>query len=744
MHFASVLRNEWRASASAGGDGHFNNNPYPWTTAGSTASGGPAHNPTSTSISTPFDNDYYDDLPPPLPPACPGHHIASYEEEENDTAQHKQLESAETSYQSTSREMSAATSNSDLESVAEEPEPAVESSDRFFRSLLQTCSQGFHSIEPAERTPEIRRGLMACQLGLDYLDALANHDDEAAEQVRKMEAATTQQERRLANHRQLENKRTGRYIPRLPAEILLRVFNFACYNEGFGTYPPSRSVQKTLFSCSLVAKDWNRPANAVLWKRVNMSDHPGRFGRFVLGSATSKYNKRESSALVRVLSVACTDADLSLLSVACHHTTELHSLELQRTRDMDACSYRLLQRLPNRFPSLRSLVADNILPIAWPDLVKLCATCPLLSNLHISFPTMTTDSPVEFEPPTAADFETLFAGIPFLQSLSLWRVPIPADKEDAIVNSLAKHCKNLRAVRIDDCGRELTMSLFQSMWNQCRQLQCITLRMIRHPPCFAPVHLEALPTLRTLLVDGCWLSDDLLGYIGRSAPNLETLYIENDWRDSYGAIGSVVHITDHGIMMIAPHLRNLRTISLVGLMGNPHLSARSVRSLLSYNRNVSALNLARPNHAESTLTDESLLYLAPCLTRLRRLELYMQCQISEDALAQALADACRLISLGLSGCHQLTDATVGVLTQLCPFLERLDMAGVSCSDAGLQRLIDAGKHLRECVVDCGQGENVRWGDVINFDDPWSEEVFSPYSVWEKEVRRVAGLAGFVY
>ncbi|TPX71119.1 hypothetical protein SpCBS45565_g01380 [Spizellomyces sp. 'palustris'] len=632
-------------------------------------------------------------------------------------------------------EMAAQAEDDEIESA--HGETSAEGSHRFFRSLLQSCSQGFHSIDPNAHTPEVRRAMLACQLGLDYIDALNNKaDEEAAEKVRKLEAVANETTDTPNEGSSVQR----RYIPRLPAEILLRMFNFVCYNGGNIGYVPSKAV-RTLFSCSLVARNWNQPANAVLWKRIYMADQPARFGRFVLGSATSKYNKRECSALVRVLSVACTDADLSLLSVACHHTTELHSLELHRTRDPDAQSYRLLQRLPDRFPSLRSLVADTIHPSAWRDFLRLCQTCPLLSNLHISF--ASADDNDAFEPPRAADFEALFSCIPFLQSLSLWRVPLPAN-EEAIVGSLATHCRNLRAIRIDDCGTDLTMGLVVDVWNRCRQLQCITLRNIRQPPRRSSINLEALHSLRTLLIDGCWLSDDLLLCIGRHAPNLETLYMENDWRDATGVVGSVVHITDRGLLGLAPHLRNLRTVSLVGLMGGPHLTARSVRALLSFNRNVTALNLARPDHALAHLSDSILLELAPCLMNIKRLELYMQTELSQDAIAQALSDAYRLVSLGLSGCHQLSDATISALPQLCPMLERVDMAGVTCSAQGMQTLVDAAKRLRECVVDCGMGDGVRWGKVMHFDDPWSEDVFSPYSVWEREVRRVARVAGFVY
>ncbi|KAI9097010.1 hypothetical protein DFS34DRAFT_131634 [Phlyctochytrium arcticum] len=623
----------------------------------------------------------------------------------------------------------------ELDSIPEDS--GAEPSHEFFRSLLETCAQGFNSINSCCQTSEVRRAVMACQLGLDYINTLNDETDEAAmERARVLSSAVIGT--RASTNRSYVQKQPS--LSRLPAEILLRIFNFVCILGGVSGFLAPKSA-RTLHACALVARHWTQPANTVLWKRIHMAGQPARFGKFVLGSATSKYNKRESSALVRVMSVACTDADLSLLSVACHHTPELHSLELLRAREADTQSYRLLQRLPHRFSSLRSLVADTFEPSSWRDLFRLCQTCPLLSNLHISFAFDANYDTTDL--PQVPDYEALLSCIPFLKSLSLWRVPLPAD-EEGFGYALASNCQNLRAIRIDDCGSTLSMGLVMDIWNRCRQLQSISLRMIRQPPRHGWPQLETLPTMRSFLIDGCWLTDDMIMSIARAAPNLETFYVENDWRDGSDSVGSVVQLTDRGIFGLAPHFRNLRTLSLVGLMGEPHLSSKSVKALLSYNRGLTSVNLARPHHANAFLEDAALVDLAPNFMSIRRLELYMQTHISEEALAETLSDAYRLISFGMSGCVQLTDKTVAALPHLCPMLERLDIAGLTLTPPGLQALLDGAPRLSEVVVDPLVGSQVHWGRVMQFDDPWSEDVFSPYSVWEREVRRVAGVAGFVY
>ncbi|KAJ3296177.1 hypothetical protein HK104_001914 [Borealophlyctis nickersoniae] len=609
-------------------------------------------------------------------------------------------------------------------------------STRFFHTILQMCSQGFASIDSAAYTPASRRAMLACQLGMDCIAALGTGEErDVVARVRRLSVGSLDLDQ--SSLPKVPPRPRRRFRPPLPVEILYRIFSYVRGPQG--GYIHSRAV-RTLFSCSLVARHWNPPANAALWQRIHMVDQPSRFGRFVLGAATSKYNKRDCGPLVRVLSVACTDADLSVLTVACHHTSELHSLELHRTSTPDAGSFRLLPRLRNRFPQLRSLIADMVHPSAWLDVMEVCRTCPQLQNLHISFATLDSQEPCQ--PLSAFDLTALFSAIPHLQSLSLWRVPLPSER-GAVTSALASYCKDLRAIRLDDCGRDLSMDLVVDLWNACPRLECITLRMIQLPPTSnSATLLNPLPFLRTLLIDGCWLTDNLLSEMGEKAQALETLYVENDWRHDRNG-GWVVRLTDLGFTTISAHLHNLKALSLVGLTGSTHISPSSIQTLLTHNPSITALNLARPAHAESFLTDTFLSSIAPYLSNIRTLELYMQTKLTEDALLDCLSHTPHLLTLGLSGCGQITDATLGMLPPLCPSLERLDMAGaVRCTTWGVQRLVDSAGRLRECVAPEVQG--VRWGKVMCLDDPWSEEVFSPYGVWEREVRRIARVSGLVY
>jgi hypothetical protein len=77
------------------------------------------------------------------------------------------------------------------------------------------------------------------------------------------------------------------------------------------------------------------------------------------------------------------------------------------------------------------------------------------------------------------------------------------------------------------------------------------------------------------------------------------------------------------------------------------------------------------------------------------------------------------------------------------------MAGSSSvTSQGIQRLVDSAKKLRECVVTMDDKEDkdapVRWGNVMQYDDPVSEDVFSPYSVWEQYLSSLGKKEGIVY
>ncbi|KAJ3406571.1 hypothetical protein HDV05_005957, partial [Chytridiales sp. JEL 0842] len=646
----------------------------------------------------------------------------------------------------------------------------------FLYAVLRTCLEGFQALPSSvvKGTRAVVEAKAALKMGLEYVKVL---DGGLAESIVSQTRHSTKTLHTASinlrapptsgsSSSSRKQKQTDEVVDarasNLPAEVLLRVFGFLTEPEPGAPLPAS-----SLRECASVCKSWHSPASTQLWKRLSMDDDLPRLSRLVLCLTTSQASSQRQppqtkplsppkASLVRVISISCSDADLALLITLSSHLTSLHSLELRRSTLPNSTSYRLLDRLPGRFPSLRSLFADTIPPSALENCMEIVRTTPELQSLHISLsaPSLHSTPTLPLNPNTLS---TLFAHLPNLKTLSLWRVPLPRDA-GLWVPSLASSCPNLKAVRIDDCG-DISMDVFVDLWRRCEGLECLVFRKLKRRAAFTDLLLR--PTMTRVVLDACWVNDALLESVGVCAPNLEVFYVEDDWADDdfrHPEAPTVVgELTEKGVEALARHLRGLRTMTFIGFPGRRNFGAPALRALLDANPQCTALNLARMHplwpHA---ISDTFLLDLAPSLGRIEVLELYIQNRISEQALIQTLTIASsiscppsssstsplntrnptsggRLLRLGLSGCNQIGDSTLKTLPHLFPRLERLDMKGSRVTSSALQSLVSTCKNLKECCVDLEDVEGmeeVEWGKVVQRDDPVSEEVFSPYSVWE--------------
>ncbi|KAJ3063815.1 hypothetical protein HK102_008377 [Quaeritorhiza haematococci] len=566
---------------------------------------------------------------------------------------------------------------------------------------------------------------------------------------------------------------------------------------------PASLGQRTLVSCALVNTHWNAAASSILWKRLDMGDSPIRFSNFIMGAAESKVyqccnrglcnggggGNGDSSAppphgpftaaghRVKLLSVCGTDTDLALVESASQLLTGLVTLELHKSR-ISPPSYRLLSRLPGHFPQLRSLIADVVPASSWNAWMDLCATCPHLQNLHISF---SEGDSHEFSPATV-DMDYVFSRIPNLHVLSLWRVPLP---DDEVILKVASHCPNLRAVKLDDCG-DVSMNALVILWNRCTKFESLVMRRVRKPLCFGALAkafgvlpggggedltsvyggssgmntmkpnptdansttrwsnptgndegfsiLSHRPTFRTLIFDSCMVSDILVSELTQRAPNLEYLYIEEDFvpaflsnwvnpnpqlqphnpadpyqqqqpqqlythgtttNSDHTAYIRVSSVTNSGIDAMISNTHRLRIVSIIGFL--PSLPC--FIKVLQSNPDLIGVNFARPSLArDAFLNDEFCLAIAPYMKNVRGLELYSQWKFSESALLAVLANAPELRHLGVANCEQVTDRVLDAMPLLCPRLKRLDVSRTRVTRGGLMRFFEHARELRECVV----------------------------------------------
>ncbi|KAJ3105849.1 hypothetical protein HDU97_007493 [Phlyctochytrium planicorne] len=669
----------------------------------------------------------------------------------------------------------------------------------FLYSVLVHCMQGLRGAQDLKST-DLSRAISACRMGLDYINIIDNGVAQNEVQHRYVSEPGTSGKTKAKGRKvgRPKNKSNGgnRSLS-LPAEILLRVFSFLSEPDMPSTSSSAPSnlspgvPASALYACSLVSRQWDAQASTELWKRVTMDDDAPRLSRFVMSLSATTLSGRHRGHLVRVMSIACTDAEMSLLALAANRLPNLHSLELRRSFIPNAASYRLMNRLRGRFPSLRSLVADMIPPAALADLISIVRGSHLLSNLHVSVGAPDYGGMLSREGLAGAPepIQSLLWKIPNLRSISFWRVTLPRD-EGLWVPALASSCPGLKAIRIDDCG-DISMDILVGIWRRCDIIECISMRKVKRRTAFT--ELVRRPSMNRVVLDGCWMNDGLCANIGRCAPNLEIFYVEDDWADDdfkHPLAPTVVNeLTDAGVLELAKYQHNLRAITFIGFPGRRNFRASSLRALLDSNPSCFALNLARMDPQwPYRMSDSWLLELSSSLRNIEVLELYIQNGVTEEGFLESLRRAAaagakprglgvdvngsdssmvdseqqggigagRIRRLGLSGWSQLSDRTLYCLPMLCPRLERLDMAGANVTAVGLQSLVDAAERFRECVVTVppveGEEEGVggvgvggvRWGNVMQYDDPVSEDVFSPYSVWEREVRRLGKKDGIIY
>ncbi|KAJ1552354.1 hypothetical protein HK405_011640, partial [Cladochytrium tenue] len=410
--------------------------------------------------------------------------------------------------------------------------------------------------------------------------------------------------------------RPRRLTAAVPPEILLRIFGVLSEAAEQSLELSSASV---LYACTLVCKSWNQAASAELWKRISVEDDAPRLGRLAISLSLSSVMGHKYGGFIRVVSVACTDAELSLLTTAAPFLGSLDSLELRRSTIKAASSYRLLAQLPGKLQSVRSLIADLIPASALLDVVQLAWSFTHLGHLHVTMgpadsrpvpvgipghergqtplllsPAALTDAtalplaatavsapdaprdsspavarvaptPVSALPTGVSPITFLFARHSGLTTLSLWRVSLPRD-EGLWVPALSRACPQLAAIRVDDCGPDLSMDLFVGLWRRCEQLESVVMRRVKRRAAFT--ELVERRRLRRVVLDGCWFNDALCDEVGRCAPGLVNFYVEDDWLDEdfriAGAPTVVSDLTDRGVLSLGSHLRELRTVAFLG------------------------------------------------------------------------------------------------------------------------------------------------------------------------------------
>jgi hypothetical protein len=110
------------------------------------------------------------------------------------------------------------------------------------------------------------------------------------------------------------------------------------------------------------------------------------------------------------------------------------------------------------------------------------------------------------------------------------------------------------------------MDVLVGLWRRCNDLECLVLRKVKRRAAFTSLLPRA--SMTRVVLDACWINDNLCAEIGANAPNLEVFYVEDDWADDDFkhpmAPTVVTDLTDEGVLALAAHQRNLKTITFIG------------------------------------------------------------------------------------------------------------------------------------------------------------------------------------
>ncbi|KAJ3125198.1 hypothetical protein HK098_000509 [Nowakowskiella sp. JEL0407] len=616
----------------------------------------------------------------------------------------------------------------------------------FLKTILSKFTAAFSNLPSSyQNLPElsgIKDAYHAARTGLDFLDILQDIDPPPTDPILDEIAVsppfefypTTPTSSPLVTPPPLPLRK---YSPTIPPEIISRILSFVCGDSECIVPFSNRTVLKTLYSCTLINKHWNLHTSSVLWKRIDLD--PGvQFGKFILCLTAAKTRPLKGN-FTKSITISGTDTDIALLSLASRNLPNLQSLEFRRvlsTSTEDSTSLKSIFKLSHKF-NLKSLQVYSIPAVCFEDLLHFLKSCKDLINLDISFRVEEYNTFSIYWDSEEYNFSEIFGASSELKAVSFWMIPL---FDDSVVLTLSNSCKYLKAVRIDDCAR-ITMNSFLTVWNNCRHIEIVMFRRIKYEISDS-ILLETRESMKTIIFDSCWYSDALIGEIGKSAPNLSTLYIE-----SVTVPNASESLTECGIRLLSKHQRRLKYISFVGFS----FPAKCIVELLAVNPNVVGLNLAKLGH-KVFLTDAQLLEMSVHFKKLEALELYMQSRLTEDAIKAALVNCKMLKSLGLNNIP-ITDNLLHAIPQLCPNLERIDIgmdedldesagstAGEGCTAKGFQFLIDSCPRVHTISPAGIDTSTVQWKHVF-VDEPVGQAGFSEFTVWRSEVRNVVRGSG---
>ncbi|KND00374.1 uncharacterized protein SPPG_04698 [Spizellomyces punctatus DAOM BR117] len=395
-------------------------------------------------------------------------------------------------------------------------------------------------------------------------------------------------------------------------------------------------------------------------------------------------------SMVKKLVVSSSEQKVILLQHVSNLLNNLQSLQFQHLNiegsgpSLDA---RILNSLETLIDRVCSLTIEDVDSPCWPDLCRILREHGgRLRNLNIE-----AVSEIDaFE--SSSDLSDVFPSMPGLEFVRLDGIPVGPN---ASIERLVSSCGCLQAVTLDYC-LDVTMDILMVLWNGCPQLNFLGLAGVVGP-LSSPLQLEQRPSLKTLRLVDCDVSDEMFEEMALKATGLEMLRLVFEDDGCEGIVTVSNELTDRTLDALSTHSTTLRIVALTRC---PNMTAKALSRVIR-NNPVSTLDLHKhPDCSIGGVDDKFLRELGTSVKKVRVLNLYGQLDLTEQCIVEVARNGAWTGLRSLS----LNNLTVGPSV--------LDTLRVGCPALEVLSLVDCPKIAAEAIRGFVEGVSVAHMRVI--------------------------------
>jgi hypothetical protein len=200
------------------------------------------------------------------------------------------------------------------------------------------------------------------------------------------------------------------------------------------------------------------------------------------------------------------------------------------------------------------------------------------------------------------------------------------------------------------------------------------------------------------VLKGMTLEDCEFGDLSVDVGNCDTLtylHIKDCRSNQYTAPGTSQGYT-RMIWDIVSKCTNLKKFSFV-TSDNTVFSDKDLSVLGSFCPNLDSLYIDQPRVRDNNLTEKALIYLAAKCTKLMKLSLFVDMELTDATVAAVAANLVSLTCLGLDKLQLQKPRTLRCLARCCPRLKELYIYKDNVTEAELLYFVQHAKNLKICT-----------------------------------------------